>query len=145
MPSSASKKKKLLPQYLHQRNKSQYHWLCVRLHLVSKNPFRPSTSAFHLLCAEILRPLPRSLRFPYTTLFRSKRSSGPLIQPLCLEAGSCGSALPAHGRPRCCSSSSVRRQDRKSTRLNSSHLGISYAVFCFKKKKTTSSVPTSKK
>src|SRR5262245_41135911 len=44
-------------------------------------------------------------------------------------AGPRGTVAPRLGRP--------RRQDRKSTRLNSSHLGISYAVFCLKKKKST--------
>src|SRR5947199_280688 len=64
---------------------------------------------------------PLSTLFPYTTLFRSRRASA------------CAS-----GRPRTCRRSGERsgatRRDRKSTRLNSSHLGISYAVFCLKKK-----------
>src|SRR6266702_2644630 len=69
----------------------------------------------------ILRP-PRSTLFPYTTLFRSpaRRSRS------------------RHGcRPACrCRSRRCRRaRDRKSTRLNSSHVAISYAVFCVKKKK----------
>src|SRR5471030_3391177 len=65
----------------------------------------------------MIRRPPRSTLFPYTTLFRSW-------------APSCCSCTPA-GRRR----SSSRQRDRKSTRLNSSHLGISYAVFCLKKKK----------
>src|SRR5437899_10660273 len=67
----------------------------------------------------MIRRPPRSTLFPYTTLFRS-RGAGAL-RPL----GAC--AHPLHFGP--------ARRDRKSTRLNSSHLGISYAVFCLKKKK----------
>src|SRR5204863_3608647 len=68
-----------------------------------------------------MRPPPRSTLFPYTTLFRSSRSP--------LRAGrSCPS-----GQPRL-QVGSRAREDRKSTRLNSSHVEISYAVFCLKKK-----------
>src|SRR6266496_3012434 len=66
----------------------------------------------------MIRRPPRSTLFPYTTLFRSPRRSGR-----------CRSS-PA---PRV--SGAARRRDRKSTRLNSSHVEISYAVFCLKKKK----------
>src|SRR6266853_4684265 len=65
----------------------------------------------------MIRRPPRSTLFPYTTLFRSRRrhrTKGP-------------ASRHRHGRQ--------RRQDRKSTRLNSSHSQISYAVFCLKKKK----------
>src|SRR5258705_9014892 len=72
----------------------------------------------------MIRRPPRSTLFPYTTLFRS-----PGVSP-CSEWP--GVRLP-HWR-NCLMSS----RDRKSTRLNSSHLGISYAVFCLKKKKNTS-------
>src|SRR2546429_1031937 len=65
----------------------------------------------------MIRRPPRSTLFPYTTLFRSAPA------PLCRCAG--GSTCPPSGR--CCT-------DRKSTRLNSSHGYISYAVFCLKKK-----------
>src|SRR5882724_6171801 len=73
----------------------------------------------------MLRPLLRSTLFPYTTLFRSTRLA-PALRRLDLRGG--GDRHPVG-------------QDRKSTRLNSSHLGISYAVFCLKKKNagTTSS------
>src|SRR3712207_7672088 len=84
----------------------------------------------------MIRRPPRSTLFPYTTLFRSL---GRLQRP--------GLDLPQEGRyrsrirgrergvaPR---SQKCRRPDRKSTRLNSSHANISYAVFCLKKKKTT--------
>src|SRR6266496_4924051 len=63
----------------------------------------------------MIRRPPRSTLFPYTTLFRSPR---PAAWP----------PAPRTGPPR-------RRRDRKSTRLNSSHVEISYAVFCLKKKK----------
>src|SRR5256885_10468169 len=68
----------------------------------------------------MIRRPPRSTLFPYTTLFRSPhllRRLGPALVRALLGAGR------------------SRRQDRKSTRLNSSHLVISYAVFCLKKKK----------
>src|SRR5438045_5219409 len=93
----------------------------------------------------ILRP-PRSTLFPYTTLFRSNPRStfdqlGPtlLVVGLLLVGIGTKSAALLIFRP-------VRRrlrsleQDRKSTRLNSSHLGISYAVFCLKKKTHTTTV-----
>src|SRR5947199_5760870 len=69
----------------------------------------------------LLRRPPRSTLFPYTTLFRSPRSPRPAADARPGTAGSPGAT--------------GRRADRKSTRLNSSHLGISYAVFCLKKKK----------
>src|SRR5262245_62784252 len=73
---------------------------------------------------------PRSTRFPYTTLFRSRaawRADHRDWRKLsALRLGCCSS----RGRGARC-----RGLDRKSTRLNSSHLGISYAVFCLKKKK----------
>src|SRR5205085_8916118 len=70
----------------------------------------------------MLRRPPRSTLFPYTTLFRSRpRGSAPAAP-----AGRCA-PRPAAREP--------RRRDRKSTRLNSSHSQISYAVFCLKKKK----------
>src|SRR5256885_9309359 len=69
----------------------------------------------------MIRRPPRSTLFPYTTLFRSPASSR-------------GGAK--HESERTVSpDSSVGQEDRKSTRLNSSHLVISYAVFCLKKKK----------
>src|SRR5690242_21071956 len=73
----------------------------------------------------MIRRPPRSTLFPYTTLFRSLslgRALGeeddPAVQVRALDAR----AAAVHG-------------DRKSTRLNSSHMSISYAVFCLKKKK----------
>src|SRR2546426_1861028 len=71
----------------------------------------------------MIRRPPRSTLFPYTTLFRSDRHPSWPSSP---EAS------------RDSSSQMLRRAvDRKSTRLNSSHLVISYAVFCLKKKKKT--------
>src|SRR3712207_8866180 len=87
----------------------------------------------------MIRRPPRSTLFPYTTLFRSqphpllsellqpgshRRDQGPSgsCQEPCREP--CGAACPASAE-----------EDRKSTRLNSSHANISYAVFCLKKKK----------
>src|SRR5256885_11649475 len=77
----------------------------------------------------MIRRPPRSTLFPYTTLFRSERQVaegvGPYVAPDLFDAVRGGDELrPAGG-------------DRKSTRLNSSHLVISYAVFCLKKKKKT--------
>src|SRR5207302_11059641 len=73
----------------------------------------------------IPRP-PRSTLFPYTTLFRSR---SPRDSAFRVPARS--PSLPPRSRP----SSREDREDRKSTRLNSSHVKISYAVFCLKKKK----------
>src|SRR5207302_6652773 len=71
----------------------------------------------------MIRRPPRSTLFPYTTLFRSTWSCAP--------APSCRSRL----RTTRASWFSRSPEDRKSTRLNSSHVKISYAVFCLKKKK----------
>src|SRR5947209_8799120 len=86
-----------------------------------------------------LRP-PRSTLFPYTTLFRS--DLGHHLDGLCRGGrvfGTAGQLRRADddGSPRVdCHRPSMASQDRKSTRLNSSHANISYAVFCLKKKKT---------
>src|SRR2546426_3803391 len=95
----------------------------------------------------MIRRPPRSTLFPYTTLFRSRRRARRGLsrrrarqrraEPACAQA-----IVPRDDRGRLL----VRRRlraplvaasDRKSTRLNSSHLVISYAVFCLKKKKLT--------
>src|SRR2546430_12826958 len=89
----------------------------------------------------MIRRPPRSTLFPYTTLFRSTSGPEPAIESVC-DGGRARDprAHPAEGalarhvdgphgqRP------PERRRDRKSTRLNSSHSQISYAVFCLKKK-----------
>src|SRR6266850_3349151 len=82
--------------------------------------------SFFFFFLMIRRP-PRSTLFPYTTLFRSRRRD--VRRP-----GDGGSARGGVLRP---AGSPVHAPDRKSTRLNSSHLVISYAVFCLKKKKKT--------
>src|SRR2546427_7441914 len=80
----------------------------------------------------MIRRPPRSTLFPYTTLFRSRRfrnvreGGGPeLADRACKDDG----RLPDNG------TLDKGDRDRKSTRLNSSHSQISYAVFCLKKKK----------
>src|SRR2546422_7178484 len=78
----------------------------------------------------MIRRPPRSTLFPYTTLFRSRRRIAP-ADGLVVRTHD-HRAVPTHrGAHRNLSS----RRDRKSTRLNSSHGYISYAVFCLKKKK----------
>src|SRR2546426_9591390 len=85
--------------------------------------FSSSTSPyFFLFFFLMIRRPPRSTLFPYTTLFRSLPSWHASASR---DARS--SATPARPSP--------SPSDRKSTRLNSSHLVISYAVFCLKKKK----------
>src|SRR5699024_12388430 len=78
----------------------------------------------------LLVPLPpRSTLFPYTTLFRSqfvRAAREELADPLTPVIALCAAATSVLG--------DHRGQDRKSTRLNSSHVSISYAVFCLKKK-----------
>src|SRR5438067_2833247 len=87
----------------------------------------------------MLRPHQTSTLFPYTTLFRSDKVDGSVIQDAIestyfafrkrlrnvKQATSC----------ECSACSEMQQLDRKSTRLNSSHVSISYAVFCLKKKK----------
>src|SRR5690349_23877419 len=89
----------------------------------------------------MIRPPPRSTLFPYTTLFRSvaqalpvpRPRAGPAVELLGVEqrhhreAAGRGVDGPLHRV--------AGLRDRKSTRLNSSHVEISYAVFCLKKKK----------
>src|SRR3712207_7951640 len=98
----------------------------------------------------MIRRPPRSTLFPYTTLFRSRRGAGTcwpggLGEPT---AGDPPRHRGASARSRRAAGAACRsptdrrlrrrrlRRDRKSTRLNSSHANISYAVFCLKKKKT---------
>src|SRR5690349_22173648 len=85
----------------------------------------------------MLRPPPRSTLFPYTTLFRSPRSrlgrDRRCKRRRCERCGRGGQAC-VRGR------ALVGQADRKSTRLNSSHVEISYAVFCLKKKKNLAGV-----
>src|SRR3712207_7117837 len=93
----------------------------------------------------MIRRPPRSTLFPYTTLFRSEHlpPRGPrlphLPPPPRRDAGGHDPLrLPLHlGLARRLHRLDRVRRDRKSTRLNSSHANISYAVFCLKKKKKT--------
>src|SRR5437868_10740155 len=73
----------------------------------------------------MIRPPPRSTLFPYTTLFRSSDPSWGRTDSRTSTTGLRSRLLGCDGTAR----------DRKSTRLNSSHVSISYAVFCLKKKK----------
>src|SRR3712207_8724255 len=79
----------------------------------------------------MIRRPPRSTLFPYTTLFRSKLDHEPA--PLVRERGVALELLEERVRVARRAGGHERR-DRKSTRLNSSHANISYAVFCLKKK-----------
>src|SRR5438128_7445434 len=84
----------------------------------------------------MIRRPPRSTLFPYTTLFRSPRGLGEA--PYAAPRGVRGhAAARRHRRGSHLRSAEAARphRDRKSTRLNSSHGSISYAVFCLKKKK----------
>src|SRR5690349_23069371 len=85
----------------------------------------------------MIRRPPRSTLFPYTTLFRSHRPGPP-------RGHGRGQRPPrppgrrrgrGRGAPRSRAPADLEDPDRKSTRLNSSHVEISYAVFCLKKKK----------
>src|SRR5258705_2999108 len=85
--------------------------------------------SFLLFFFLMIRRPPRSTLFPYTTLFRSLCTSDSW-------RGSAKSSTTCHRLQEKVLFRLRATQDRKSTRLNSSHLGISYAVFCLKKKKT---------
>src|SRR3712207_8341200 len=86
----------------------------------------------------MIRRPPRSTLFPYTTLFRSKEIPGLEIKEIREAEVCCGSAgIYNMVEPEPAAELGERKasKDRKSTRLNSSHANISYAVFCLKKKK----------
>src|SRR2546426_4260949 len=85
----------------------------------------------------MIRRPPRSTLFPYTTLFRSRKVADGLVRQR-PDGRPLQFGLEVE-RPR---HLAVRPRDRKSTRLNYSHLVISYAVFCLKKKKKTNTTPT---
>src|SRR5690349_21891355 len=84
----------------------------------------------------MIRRPPRSTLFPYTTLFRSELADHYRVDPKTIRSLFKSQpgvfSVPARGGRRGAQS---LRIDRKSTRLNSSHVEISYAVFCLKKKK----------
>src|SRR3712207_7895821 len=92
----------------------------------------------------MIRRPPRSTLFPYTTLFRSMIAAvgaGEALLPvvtalvLVLVAASVLGAVQSYVLQRAAEGVVLTTRDRKSTRLNSSHANISYAVFCLKKKK----------
>src|SRR5947207_4656636 len=83
----------------------------------------------------MIRRPPRSTLFPYTTLFRSRGPVEALAQVHDDAAPHASPGHPAPGAPGHERGARRSRPDRKSTRLNSSHTVISYAVFCLKKKK----------
>src|SRR3712207_7572604 len=98
----------------------------------------------------MIRRPPRSTLFPYTTLFRSNNNMGAAdfvrpghVFPLIAKDGG---VLMRSGHTEAavdlCKLANLPPVDRKSTRLNSSHANISYAVFCLKKKKNTQRVPS---
>src|SRR5688500_19583434 len=104
-------------------------------------PFRFSLMFFTSFFVTLRRP-PRPSLFPYTTLFRSSTPSSDTsihfskntlhnTRSACAFDARCAQKTPRVGSPR----GKRFRIDRKSTRLNSSHLVISYAVFCLKKKR----------
>src|SRR3712207_8626874 len=82
----------------------------------------------------IIRRPPRSALFPYTRLFRSAARASPCGGAAAAGPGATTRAASAPPS-RAADAPPPDREDRKSTRLNSSHANISYAVFCLKKKK----------
>src|SRR2546429_4209096 len=85
----------------------------------------------------MIRRPPRSTLFPYTTLFRSAISDGDVRWSVTGSRVNRGrDDVVSHCRPSIGQWLTTSSRDRKSTRLNSSHGYISYAVFCLKKKKT---------
>src|SRR5258707_9417887 len=93
----------------------------------------------------MIRRPPRSTLFPYTTLFRSPTADGGGVRFLPGDYGELLGVHLEHGQIHVQGGRQGAPRDRKSTRLNSSHANISYAVFCLKKKKTSScSLPFSR-
>src|SRR3712207_8221953 len=92
----------------------------------------------------MIRRPPRSTLFPYTTLFRSRSLAlgvvGTGVVPLSLAAAR---VVPGAAQDAAGAGGEMIIRDRKSTRLNSSHANISYAVFCLKKKKNKSELLSS--
>src|SRR5207244_10172682 len=105
----------------------------------------PLRSRFLLPCPFVCRRVPRSTLFPYTTLFRSvereDRSRADRVAERGQIGGGCAGDVDIeillHPGATSANLPTLGHTDRKSTRLNSSHQIISYAVFCLKKKKST--------
>src|SRR5437660_4606463 len=91
---------------------------------VAVNPYTPASHLWTAMTCSLHCPRSRAL-FPYTTLFRSQH----------FEAGDMAAWWVLH-REMTLKPESSQYEDRKSTRLNSSHVAISYAVVCLKKKST---------
>src|SRR5256885_11590210 len=89
-----------------------------------------ATTVISLFFFLMIRRPPRSTLFPYTTLFRSQASTSTSGTSALLASSSDSWVIDSGA-----TSHMSGKRDRKSTRLNSSHLVISYAVFCLKKKK----------
>src|SRR3712207_7477344 len=87
----------------------------------------------------MIRRPPRSTLFPYTTLFRSSgdTEAGPSADTVAAEDVPDPDAMLSEDAARAADPNRDGAGDRKSTRLNSSHANISYAVFCLKKKKNS--------
>src|SRR5205814_10198753 len=106
--------------------------VCGQHHCLANNLVYMSLLFFLL----VIRQPPTSTLFPYTTLFRSVNDGSSASSPT--RDGSAvlkySSSQPPVGASQVNSTGRPGELDRKSTRLNSSHLGISYAVFCLKKK-----------
>src|SRR5699024_12098669 len=86
------------------------------------------SDCFMIFFSSIIRQPPTSTLFPYTTLFRSyavEKTKELIAAPTCSQETKAAAEIW------------LAKVDRKSTRLNSSHVSISYAVFCLKKKKKT--------
>src|SRR5439155_21858678 len=112
----------------------------------------PLPSLCHYLFLSVIPPPTSSTLFPYTTLFRSRqlahRHGRPRVAHLEPQHRIFGSRERAEQRrrilcgprqtERCDRAGEPRKVDRKSTRLNSSHVAIAYAVFCLKKKNVIS-------
>src|SRR5438445_11471544 len=107
-----------------------------------------SYSLYYTYLLVVLRRHLRSSLFTYTTLFRSRpafraapggrQSAGHDLPRQARGRLKCGGHVQLCGRPTALKvTTGLTRKDRKSTRLNSSHANISYAVFCLKKKKQT--------
>src|SRR5207249_11032384 len=110
--------------------------------------FFSSDASSPLLCSLffflLTRPPPRSTLFPYTTLFRSCSRRRCRVSAAARRSADAGRPCARAARERSRRACASDRPDRKSTRLNSSHVSISYAVFCLKKKKKKKKTKDSK-
>src|SRR3712207_8134116 len=103
---------------------------------MSRGGIRGGNLTYFFFFLMIRRP-PRSTLFPYTTLFRSTRSAWSHRSDTPSGSGvgrTCRRDVEQHGVDAGAGDAAYAAEDRKSTRLNSSHANISYAVFCLKKK-----------